>query len=253
MLKDTAAWPAAVAALCARRLTDLIISSKLRRVNRRAIIATLATTVCAGLSVACDYVRTMKSVCESELKPTEVRVTTTPVGYSTDLTVSEEELTRMTPHEPGRIVHGLTRTNMRSLVTIGSNGITHPITKKHCLRPVIDVALSFDPITVYVSREQTEGTCRFAMTMQHELQHVAVYREFLDTAAVDIERQLRAHFDNRIFYYDTAAEAMKQMSDETSLRIGPMVEESMKRVNEMQAPLDTPEEYDRLERSCSGL
>ena len=40
------------------------------------------------------------------------------------------------------------------------------------------------------------------------------------------------------------------MSEETSQRIGPFVEESMNRVRHLQAPLDTPEEYLRLERSC---
>ena len=41
------------------------------------------------------------------------------------------------------------------------------------------------------------------------------------------------------------------MNDETSQRIGPIVEETMNRVRDLQAPLDTPEEYMRLERSCS--
>jgi hypothetical protein len=40
------------------------------------------------------------------------------------------------------------------------------------------------------------------------------------------------------------------MSDETSRQIGPFVEDEMNRVRQLQAPLDTPEEYLRLERAC---
>jgi hypothetical protein len=193
----------------------------------------------------------MASLCESRLRPTEVRVTTTPVTFSTDLTVSSAKLTEMAAPTTGRTVHGLTRTNMRSLVTVGSNGITNPLTGTHCLRPIVDVKLAFDPMTVFITSDQREGTCEFDVTMRHELQHVGVYRTFLDTAAAEVGVYLRQHFGNRIYYFDSADEAQKEMSDETSQRIGPIVEETLNRVRDLQAPLDTPEEYMRLERSCS--
>lgn len=220
-------------------------------IGRAAISVCLA--VIAALTAACDYVRPITAVCESRLKPTEVRVTAAPVDYKTDLSVSSAALTQMAPGGSGRVVQGLTRTSMRSLVNLGTNGITNPFTRRHCLRPVIDVRLAFDPMTVYVSNDQTEGSCQFSVTMQHELQHVAVYRNFLDSAAADIERQLRDYFGNRIFYFDSEADAQTRMRQETSERVGPFVEQSMNLVLEKQAPLDTREDYDRLQRSCSGI
>ena len=196
--------------------------------------------------------RAMPAICQAQLNPTEVRVTKTPVTFDTDLTLPTSRLTDMAATGTGRLVHGLTRTNMRSLVTVGSNGITNPFTGRHCLRPIVDVRLAFEPMTVFITSDQREGSCQFDVTMKHELQHVSVYTAFLDTAAMEVEAYLKRHFGNRIYYFESAAEAQKQMSEETSQRIGPYVEEAMNRVRDLQAPLDTPDEYLRLERSCSG-
>jgi len=196
--------------------------------------------------------RPMAAICESRLGPTEVRVSTAPVVVDTNLTMSTSGLTAMAATGTGRLVHGLTRTNMRSLVTVGSNGITNPITGLHCLRPIVDVKLAFEPMTVFITTGQPKGTCQFDVTMRHEMQHVMVYTTFLDSAARDVEKYLRGHFENRIYYFESAEAAQKRMNEETSQRIGPFVEEEMNRVRDLQAPLDTPEEYLRLERSCSN-
>jgi hypothetical protein len=208
--------------------------------------------VAGGLATlaACDAVRPLSSVCESRLKPTEIHVTAAPVDYTTDTTVSSEELTKMGNAGSGRVVHGITHTNMRSSVTLGSNGMTNHLTGKHCLRPIIDVQLAFDPMVVYVSREQQPGSCQFSTTMQHELQHVTVYRDFLVTAAEEIETKLRTDFANRIFYFDSEADAQAGIQKQTSERVAPFVEQAMRVVEDRQAPLDTREEYDRLERLC---
>lgn len=214
------------------------------------LAALVATVVLLILGTRGEGV--MTSLCEMQLRPTEVRVSTTPVAYDTNLTASTVQLTEMAAQTTGRMVHGLTRTNMRSLVTVGSNGITNPVTGMHCLRPIVDVRLGFEPMTVYITSDQREGSCQFDVTMRHELQHVAVYRSFLETTAGEVEKYLKNHFGNRIYYFASSEEAQRRMSAETSERIGPFVEQSMQRVRELQAPLDTPDEYLRLERSCGS-
>jgi hypothetical protein len=216
------------------------------------VIAAVALVAVLFLATGTKGSGPMPSICGMKLQPTQVHVTTTPVTYKTDFSMPTSRLTEMAATGSGRLVHGLTRTNMRSLVTVGSNGITNPVTGSHCLRPIVDVRLAFEPMTVFITHDQPQGSCQFDVTMKHELQHVAVYEAFLDSAARDVEKYLRDHFANRIYYFDSAEDAQKQMSDETSKRVGPFVEEEMNRVREMQAPLDTPEEYLRLERSCSG-
>jgi hypothetical protein len=218
--------------------------------SRLTFLGTLMAVVLVLLAARTDGV--MRSLCEARLQPTHVRVSTTPVSFSTDLSVGTRELTEMAATTTGRLVHGLTRTNVRSLVTVGSNGISNPVTGGHCLRPIVDVRLAFEPMTVFITKDQPEGSCQFAVTMRHELQHVGVYRTFLDSAAAEVEKYLHDHFGNRIYYFESSEEAQRRMNDETSQRIGPFVEEAMNRVRDRQAPLDTPDEYLRLERACGS-
>lgn len=218
---------------------------------RPALIGAGAAMIGAALA-ACDAVRPLSDVCESRLKPAEVHVTAAPVEYATDTTLGSAELTRMTRVANDRVVHGITHTTMRSSVTLGSNGITNHLTGRTCLRPVVDVKLAFEPMVVYISREQQPGSCQFSTTLQHELQHVAVYRDFLSSAAGEIETKLRSEFGNRIFYFDSEADAQVGIEKETSERVGPFVERAMRVVEDRQAPLDTREEYDRLERLCGS-
>ena len=219
---------------------------------KTALTFLAALALVTSLLYAAGTSRPMATICERRLGPTQVRVTTTPVVFDTNFELSTARLTSMAATGTGRLVHGLTRTNMRSLVTVGSNGITNPLTGLHCLRPIVDVRLAFEPTTVFITRDQPRGSCQFDVTMRHEMQHVAVYQAFLDSAARDVERYLQDHFANRIYYFESADAAQKRMNEETSQRIGPWVEEEMNRVREQQAPLDTPEEYLRLERSCSN-
>jgi hypothetical protein len=219
-------------------------------VNALRGLAIGGIAVALAILAACDAVRPLSTVCEARLKPTEIHVIAAPVEYTTDTTVSSEELTKMGNAGSGRVVHGITHTNMRSSVTLGSNGMTNHLTGKHCLRPIIDVKLAFEPMVVYVSKEQQPGSCQFSTTMQHELQHVAVYRDFLTTAAEEIETKLRTDFGSRIFYFDSEADAQAGIQTQTSERVGPFVEQAMRLVEDKQAPLDTRAEYDRLERLC---
>ena len=219
---------------------------------KTAVSFLAALALVTALLYAAGTRRPMASICERRLGPTQVRVTTAPVLIDTNFELSTARLTAMAATGTGRLVHGLTRTNMRSIVTVGSTGITNPLTGLHCLRPIVDVKLAFEPTTVFITRDQPKGSCQFDVTMRHEMQHVSVYQAFLDSAAADVARYLQGHFANRIYYFESAEAAQKQMHEETSQRIGPWVEEEMNRVRELQAPLDTPEEYLRLERSCSS-
>jgi hypothetical protein len=207
---------------------------------------------CVLLLGACDYVQPIEQVCAKKLGPTELRVTAAPVEYTTDHTRPGDELTRMGAPGGGRVIMGLTKTTMRSSIKIGGRGLTNPVTRKHCMRPVVDVELAFEPMTVFISRDSPEGSCQFSVTMQHELRHVSAFSDFLDSAVVQVDRDLREYFGNRIFYFASEAEAARRMGDDTRERLGPFVTESMKQVDTLQALLDTREEYDRLERQCGS-
>jgi hypothetical protein len=212
-------------------------------------IVRLTAAACALLPAGCDYFRPIEQVCEKRLTPTEIHVSAAPVEYQIDLTRSTEQLTAMGAASAGSLILGLTHTSMKSSVSFASNGLTQRGSGKHCLRPVIDVKLAFSPMTVYVSRGQPEGSCEFNITMEHEKRHVGEFAAFLKDAASEVETELRSRFGNKIYYFASEAEAERHMQTVTREYLGPFADESMKRVVGVQAKIDTPEEYERLNQS----
>src|SRR3954468_18326659 len=90
----------------------------------------------ALLLSACDYSRPFADVCARRLGPTEIHVTTQPVEYTTDHSVSSAELSRMGAAGESRQIVGLTHTTMTSNLTLGSNVVSNRVSHKECLRPI---------------------------------------------------------------------------------------------------------------------
>ena len=213
------------------------------------------TAALAVLLSGCEWLRPFEEVCENRLGPTIIDVVATPISHGVDLGKSTAELTAMGAPSTGRQVLGLTQTSLKWSASYGSRGLTRRPGSRHCMRPAISVKLSFEPMTVFVGREQAEGSCAFNITMDHERRHVRVYERFLDEVAPRMQAALAAHFGNRIFYFDSEAEAERHV--QASLRdfLAPLVDNSMKDVAQRQAAVDTPEEYFRLDgfqQACSS-
>lgn len=83
--------------------------------------------------------------------------------------------------------------------------------------------------------------------MEHELKHVRTFREFLPDAAEEIEAALRVQFGNRVQYFASEAAANAHVEHVTREFLAPFVTESMARVRGLQAQVDSPEEYARMQ------
>ena len=201
----------------------------------------------------CERLQPFEAVCQRRLGETSIAVTTTPISERVDLSKSVNELTALGAPVAGRQVLGLTQTQLRWGVSYTSRGITQQFGGRHCMRPAIEVKLAFDPMTVLVGREQPEGSCAFNITMNHERAHVRIYERFLEGIAPRIEAELQARFGKQIFYFPSQAAAEQHVSASVKEVLGPLVDRSMAEVTALQAAIDTPEEYFRLEgyqQSC---
>lgn len=209
----------------------------------------------AALLGGCDWLQPFEQVCERKLGETSITVTSEPINERVDLGKSSAELTAMGAAVAGRHVLGLAQTQLKWGVSISSRGLTHRLGGQHCMRPTIEVKLAFDPMTILVAREQPEGSCAFNITMEHERKHVRIYERFLDRVAPQIEAELRSRIGNRILYFATEAEAERHVQTSLKEYLAPMVDKSMQEVTALQAAIDTPEEYFRLEtfqRACAS-
>ena len=220
---------------------------------RPALLAALA--VLAVCLAGCDLVRPFEQVCERKLGPGEVSVTAAPVRYETDLSQSSGQLTARGAQAAGRIVLGLTETQLKGSISFGGNGVVKPITGRYCMRPVVTVKLAFDPMLLSVAREQKEGSCEHKITMDHEMRHMRVYARYLDDLAARINADLKDKLGDRILYFKDVAAADAEMQALTSSTLKPYLENGLAEVQKLQKAVDSPEEYarmDSLQARCGG-
>ena len=197
---------------------------------------------------ACDQIRSFEDVCEERLGPTHIEVEATPIQVHTDFSRSRAQLTAAGAPSAGRNVLGLTETQIKWSVSMGGNALTRRLGGRHCLRPDVKVRLSMEPITVSIASEYAPGSCSFNLTMGHEQKHVQVYQVFLADVTQRVQQELRNRFGNRILYFGSSAEAEKSISQLTSDTLSPLVGNAMQEVTPLQAAVDSPEEYFRLDR-----
>lgn len=221
----------------------------------RRPLAHLAVISMTAFVAACDALTPFEQVCEKRLGPAAVEVVTAPMTYATDFSRSAAELSARGAVALGRITLGYIETRLKSSVSFAGNGVVHPLTRRYCLRPEVQLKLEFAPTTLYVAREQPEGSCAFQITLDHEMQHFREYQVFLSEFAEKMGNELGTQFGEHIFYFDSASAAQKGLQERVQARIQEHVEAGMAELQQRQAKHDTPEEYFRLETfqaACSS-
>jgi hypothetical protein len=203
----------------------------------------------AALAVlpGCERLQPFEQACAARLAPARVEVVTEPVHYTTDLSRSIGDLTTRQSNPWGRAVMGLVTADLKSEVAVSARGLGDRSGSRYCIRPDVTVRLAFSPMTLYVAREHPPGTCAHRLTLEHELKHVRVYRDYLEDVRADIDTKLREKFGGKPMVYGSEAEsqaAVRALLDET---LAPYVQDAMREVLDLQKLVDSPHEYARLD------
>ncbi|MEO8675941.1 MAG: hypothetical protein ABI569_10195 [Casimicrobiaceae bacterium] len=215
------------------------------------------------LIAACDSAKTIaaragiggfEARCETSLPPTRIEVVTVPVVYGTDKTRSWRELTAKSGDAtPTLRALGLTTAEVGHQATIETSGVEDPRSGRVCVRPAIRVELSATPMTVYIGREIAGDPCKEAVALEHELKHVAVYKDELANIAKDVRASLDAAYGNRVLYYGSRAEAKRETQAALAAQLSPLLAGDARRIKERQRTVDSPEEYARVSAACGGM
>jgi hypothetical protein len=225
-------------------------------VRRHACLSRTLLALCTAASLAgCDAVRPFEAVCQRRLGPTSVRVTTTPVSYTTDFSRSIDDLTARGAHSAGTIILGLVETQVRSEAKFGLNGIKQNFRDRYCMRPSVEIRLAFQPMRLFVAKEHPEGSCAFRVTMEHELKHIAVYQEYLADFAAQVQVDLSRELGDRILYFASPAAADAHVEAAIAQTLKPYLEGVQDEVKARQKRVDSAEEYARLgamQNWCAG-
>ena len=150
-------------------------------------------------------------------------------------------------------VIGLTRARIGHSATITVVGIEEPRSRRVCVRPEIRIELSLAPMTVFVGREFRGDDCRRAVIIEHELKHVAVYREMQEAMAREARDEITRAYGNTAMEFASRDEAQREIEAALSGYLGPLLERSTREVRQRQAAVDTPAEYARVAGACGGI
>jgi len=190
--------------------------------------------------------------CEDTIGETVSVLSSQQQGYRVDVTRSFYDLTRLKGQvRPGAWVLGLTHTDARVLIKVGGRMLQDRASGYECITPRIDVALTYMPIVVYVSREFAPTTCSYREIMTHEMRHLKTYQDFLPQAEARVRAALAKRFAGKPLYAPIGqAQALLQREVDRSWM--PFIKAEMGKVELLQAAIDTPQEYARLGKVCAG-
>lgn len=189
--------------------------------------------------------------CEREMKPRlEVSVREAPFGVVN--TVSSRRLnTRYRLASVSQMTIGLTASTTRTEISVNAPSLTAPGGARECASPRIYVDVSYDPLQVFVAREFNPYSCSYRAVYEHEMRHVALYRERLPQLEQTVRAELERHYGNRPLYAPAGA-ALRQLDAEVDAWLRPFVKGEVARIEALQLDLDTPEELFRLSHACHG-
>jgi hypothetical protein len=119
-----------------------------------------------------------------------------------------------------------------------------------CGTPRVHVELSMQPVTVFVASELADAPCQRAITLSHEMKHVEVFREVLDEAAQDLERELPEGIGTELQRAKSPEELQQRLIVRVRDFLAQFMDERQRALDERQAAVDSPEEYARVSTAC---
>ncbi len=153
---------------------------------------------------------------------------------------------------PNNQVLGLTRGNAAVSFATSSPTVIDRTGRWECTSPQITVTYGLSPITVYVAKEFPEGTCAYKEIYEHEMRHVKTYQAHIIEIEKGLVDALNARFSTGSPWRGPAGQTSVKLQQELNERWTPFVQREFKRVEEAQAMIDTPEEYERVANACDG-
>ena len=190
--------------------------------------------------------------CEDTISKTVSVLTAQQNGYSIDTHLPYKALTVMKGTARANTwVLGLTKTDSQVQIGLAGPLLQDPASGYECVAPQISVKITYAPVVIYIGREFAPGTCAYDEILAHELRHMKTYMQHLPRVEKTVRAALARRFEARPLYAPsgTAKAALAREIDTGWL---PYVKAEMRKVETLQAAIDSPQEYARLGKACKG-
>ena len=120
-----------------------------------------------------------------------------------------------------------------------------------CGTPRVRVELSMQPMIVFIARELADQPCQREITLSHEMKHVEIFREVLDDATQDLERELPKAIGTELRRAKNPEELQQRLIIAVRDYLAEFMHERQRVLDERQAGVDSPEEYARVSTACA--
>ena len=231
--------------------------------SERVLLAGAACALAAGTS-GCDVATgmaqragvlpTFEEHCAAALPPTRVEVRVASAAHAIDDSRPYAELARMgIDAGANERVIGLTRARIGHNASMTIAGIENPRSRRVCVRPEIRVEFSLQPMTVFVGREFGGDECRREAILEHEMKHVAVYRDYVVELARDVEQEITHAYGDTVLQFASREEAEREIQQALAGYLDPLLGRASREVQRRQEGVDTPAEYARVAAACGGI
>ena len=213
----------------------------------------LAVLLCSASASSVAAARTpFQARCEDTIGATVTTLTARDAGYTINNSLSTMDLARLkTGQHPDRFVLGLTRTEARMSVKLSAQVLSDRASGQECLAPQVEVALSYAPIVIYVGSQFQPGTCAYEEVLAHEMRHLKAYLDHLPRVETVVRTALKQRFADKPMYAP-AGQGKALLEQEINAGWMPYFKKQMGEVAQIQAAIDSPQEYARLSKICKG-
>jgi hypothetical protein len=174
-----------------------------------------------------------------------------PLVVREDYAMTYAQLARLS--EASAVNHrtvGLTRAKFGYRSTLELEGLEDPRSPRACVQAKVHIDIEVTGTTVHVAREYRNDACREPLILEHERKHVAVFDRYADESVAALTRELDANVGHRVRYGTSMAEVQASLKKELSVHLEAFMERARAELDRRHAQIDTPDEYERMTRSC---
>jgi hypothetical protein len=216
-----------------------------------------ALALAAGLAAAAPRPAGAAACPPTEASPS-VTLATLPGHIQYDTSRGRDELDRLqgragsADRRNGWHPIGLTLTELQFRMQIRVNTLARA-DKSHCaVLAAVDATLGYDRITIYVDRRYKPGSCQHQSVLDHEHEHLAVFRDTLAIYAPRVEERLGdAARRMKPVTARTAEEAAAKLQRALQREMEPLFNEMNRRLDADNGRLDSKTNYLSEQSRCS--
>lgn len=122
----------------------------------------------------------------------------------------------------------------------------------YCAEPVtFDLDIGYSDFVVYIDRQYRKGSCEFRAILEHENEHVSLYRAYLAKYLPTIQRQAhRAAAGVRPVFVRNPNLGPKRIQNQVQRLIAPLIKRLNREADASNARIDTAKSYRKVQALC---